>query len=132
MRRRKAKSPADLFLPGPGQPCRFVHMAVQGNEGLPFLDEAPDGDAAHVDIQGSVVELAAVQVGTIKTGLIGGRMKKKNGLVQNILAGKLFQILLDGRKSGSIFRQINAEPSFFKWKGTRVHKMRDIIPFPIF
>ena len=51
VRRGKTIGGSDPFLPGTGQPGRFVNVAVQGDQRLPLLDEAADGDAAHVDVE---------------------------------------------------------------------------------
>ena len=66
--RRRAPASGRCAPPGPGQARRFVDVPVQGEQGLALLDEAPDGDAADVNVERHVVDDPAVERRAIQAG----------------------------------------------------------------
>jgi len=93
---------------------------MQSDQGLTGFDEAPNGNAAHMNIQRYAVDLAAIQGGAIQAGLIGRRMKNKNGLIKGISGAKIFKIVLElwSRISFSLTAAVNRPSSGAKTPGS--------------
>ena len=69
---------AETVPPRAGQPRRLVHMAVEGEQGLPLLDESLDGDRADVHVKRHVVHHLAVEGRAIEDGPVGRGVQQEN------------------------------------------------------
>ena len=69
---------ADQDSPLTGDTGRLVDMAVQGNEWLTIFNESLNRNAAHVDVQGHVIDCSAVERGAVERRPIRRRVKKNH------------------------------------------------------
>jgi len=123
---------ADLFLPRSRDSCRFMNMAVQGDQGLPALDKPLNGNAAHMNIQRGMLHIATVKGGAVQAGLIGRRMKKKNSSLESISGAEIFKIILDSMIMNFFFAERRCQPAFFGRRCPGINEMRYVIALPIF
>ena len=72
-----------------------MDMTVEADQGLPILDEALNGNTAHMDIHRDMLHKTVIQCGPVQPGLIGRRMKKENSSLQGISGAKILEIVLD-------------------------------------
>ena len=101
------------FLPAAGQPAGFVDMAVQAQPGLPVQDEFFHSDAAHMHVQGGMVNGLPIQVGPVKGGLVGRGVEQEDRARQIFFSGQLDQIFLNGRVFDQIRSLRRGMPAFF-------------------
>jgi hypothetical protein len=89
-------------------------MAVQGDEGLPSLNEPSNCNAADVKVEWCMVDKPAIQWRAIKAGVIRRRVEQKNGVVKVVAVGQSKQILLDGSPPGFVLFDEDAAYPFLR------------------
>ena len=68
---------ANLVLPRPGETGRLVNVAVKRQKGLSCFDESLYRNAAHVNVEWSVIHMLPIESRTVQRGLIGWAVKRK-------------------------------------------------------
>ena len=81
-----------------------MHVTVQRDVRLSFLDELPDRDAANMNVERHVIDHATVEAGSVEKRVVGWRVKEEDGVAQVVLARKLPKVLQDGITSSSTVR----------------------------
>jgi hypothetical protein len=74
-----------------------MDMAVKGQKRLPLLDEAADGNAADMQVEGHVFHHLSVVRHPIQIRLIRRSVEQEDRIVEIPFACQRFEILLDGR-----------------------------------